>query len=571
MPGFGSLSQVSVAVSSSGAFIDTSGTANDGIVEYTLSDFYTVSGTVTGDDVSSAYVWAASSNGSNGVQVNSDGTYSLRLKNGTYDLGVNKPKFMATKVSITVNGANLTGQDFALTAASLTITGSVYLPDGSTAVTDAMVWANNGTGGFASATTDASGAYTLNVGSGNWTVDAAYDGYTASSTTVTASISGVNFTLAAISGFTNSVTSSPVTPSSGGVVQATGAKVDFPQNALGTDTSAGIVQIKSTTNVPTMSSGIIVGTPKEITATNSSNQTVTTLSGNATIALTATRAELTAQSITTVVQVNKMEIKYFDSTANTWVALPTTVTLSVPTATLVSELDSDPAVTLTATVSHLSDFALSSPTGLTVLDPPTNFTASPGNATVELSWSAVTNATKYDIYQQSGSLYPYLAQTTSLSYVVRDLRNGTTYSFKVSALDDSGSESAATSAASATPSGGGGTAGPTSAVTTPQPLTATISPTPEPTISGTTPAEKATSALSKSISEMTISEIKAKIAELLGLIAQLKVQPAQGMAITEIPAEYKFTKALKLGQTSEDVKYLQTSDFLKFRFRYKSG
>lgn len=566
VPGFGSLSQISVAINSSGNFTDTSGTANDGIIEYTLSDFYTVSGTVSGDDVNSAYVWAASSSGGNGAQVSSDGAYSLRLKNGTYDLGVNKPKYMSEKTSITVNGANLTGQNLTLTSASLTITGTVYLPDGTTIVTNAKVWASNGTGGFAVATTDASGAYTLNVGSGSWTVKAAYDGYNSSSTTVTAPATGMNITLAAISGYSASTTNSPVTPSSGGVVQTTGAKVDFPASSLGTGTTAGTVQIKSTTNVPTISSAVIVGTPKEITATNSSNQTITTLSGNATITLTATRAELTAQSITTVAQVREIEIKYWDSTANNWVTLPTTVTLSAPTATLVSELDSDPAVTFTATVSHLSDFALASPTGAVVLAVPTNLSASAGIGSVALSWSAVSGATKYDIYKESGGLYPYYAQTTSLSYTATSLTNGAEHSFKVSALDDSNNESAATSAVSATPMGaGGGSSSLSWTATSSETSSATavstvvpVSTAPAATPVSATPTSGVTTTSTKPISQMTISEIKAEIARILNLINQLKAQIATGIpAESEIPTGYKFNRILKLGQISEEVKYLQ--------------
>lgn len=570
VPGFGSLSQASVVVSSSGGFTETNGTANDGIVEYSLS-VYTVSGTVSGDDVSSTWMAAFGSNGSNGVQVNSDGTYSLKLRNGAYDLTANKPKYMAAKKSITVNGADLTGQNFTLTAASNTITGAVYLPDGTTTVTNAKVWATNGTGGFAVASTDASGAYTLNVGTGSWTVDAAYDGYSASSTTVSPSISGVNFTLAADSNFTNSMTTGSVTPSSGGVVQASGAKIDFPSNALGTDTSAGVVQIKNTSNVPSMSGATIVGTPKEITATNSSNQNVTTLSGSATITITATRAELAAAGMTTVEQVNKVELKYFDSTANAWVTLPTTVTLSVPTATLVSELDSDPAATFTATVSHLSDFALGSPTGLVVLDTPSNFAATPGNARVDLSWSSVSGATKYYIYRLSGGLYPYLGQTTSLAYADTGLANGNSYSYKVSALNDSGSESAASSVASASPSGGSGgsssswSASASSASSSSTSSSSTSSTTPVATSTTQVPAQTATStpsASSKPVNQMNIEEIKAEIARLLELVSQLKNQSSQAAAGTPsgavgIPDSHKFTKVLNLGQISDDVRYLQ--------------
>ena len=538
--GYGPLSQASVTVSAGGSFTETSGTANDGVVEYNLStSLYTVSGIVSGDDVSSAYVWASSSNGGGGTQVNSDGTYTLNLKNGAYSLGVNKDKYMATSISITVNGANLSGQNLTLTSASSTITGTVYLPDGTTTVTNARVWASNGSGGFAMTTTSASGTYTLNVGSGSWTVDAAYDGYNANSTAATAPAAGVNFTLAAISGFSSSVTNSSITPSNGGVVQnSRGIKVDFAQNALGTSSSA-TVQMQKTTNVPTSTStDKIVGTPETVTATvpsstGSSTQTVTTLSGTTTISFPISKSELTTAGISTLDQVNKIAIKYLDTTSNLWVQPgPTTVALNPTTAAAFADLSSDVAAMFTVTTSHLSDFALSSPSGLIVLDTPTNFTATSGNGQATLAWSAVSGATKYDIYKKLGDLYPYLAQAATTSYTATGLTNNTTYYFKVSALNDSNDESAATSAVSVTPaapsSGGGGGA---------LLLLNTSSSTPS-----TNPAT-------------TLNPAKTPT-----------LTPAQQNDASQIFSQHLFTKNLKLGSISPEVKilqqYLNTHGFL---------
>ncbi len=537
------LSAVSFKLDSSGNFTETSGTANDGVIEYSISTtLYTVAGTVSGTDVSSAYVWAASSSGGTGAQVDSNGAYSIQLANGTYTIGVNKPGYTGNTITVIVNGANLTGKNLTLSAASQTITGTVYLPDGTTTVTDAKVWAINGSsGGWAGTTTDATGAYSLSVGSGTWTVKAAYDGYNYNGTPAAAGSSGVNITLVAISGFNPSPITSPITPNSGGTVQTTGAKVDFPKNALGTDSSSATVQVKSTTNIPTVSSSKIVGTPKEVTATNSSNQSITTLSGSATIALTASKTDLSNQGITTIAQVQKMTISYWDSTSNNWVSIPTTVSLSQPTATTISALDDDPAVTLTGTVTHLSDFALVSPSGVVTLAVPGAASAAAGDGVVTVSWSPVTGATKYDIYQQSGSNFPYIAQTTSTSYMVSGLTNGTSYSFKVSALDDSSNESAATDAVSAIPAatnaggGGGGGGGSSSSQTASvsQPVISLITPTP--------PASPPPAATPQNSSSNTISIF------------------ASGVA--GIPSTYIFQKVLNFGQISKDVRYLQL--FLK--------
>ncbi|KKN62633.1 hypothetical protein LCGC14_0509760, partial [marine sediment metagenome] len=68
----------------------------------------------------------------------------------------------------------------------------------------------------------------------------------------------------------------------------------------------------------------------------------------------------------------------------------------------------------------------------------------------------------------------------------------------------------------------------------------------------------------KPISEMTIEELKVKIAEISAFIAQLKAQIAQLLekeVTEEIPANYRFTINLEYGQTNDDVRYLQI--FLK--------
>lgn len=457
--GYGSIPSVPVTVNSDGTFTETSGTANDGIVEVTVSGLYTVSGTVSGTNVLDAWVWASGPNGGNGASVAADGSYSLKLRNGTYDIGVGKQDFIGNKISVTVNGADVASQNLALTGADQTITGTVYLPDGVTTATNAKIWASNGNGGFASASTDASGNYTLKVGSGSWTIKAAYDGYNSSSTVVAAPATGKNITLTAISGFVPNTKNQPITPANGGTVQGTGIKVDFPKNALGTGTGSGTVEVKDTTNYTTTDATQVIGTAKEITALNDSNQTVTKITGNINIELTVTKAQLQSAGLT-LDQAKKIKISS-PSTSGAWTEIKTTATLSVPTAATIADLNSDPAITFTGTTSHLSTYAL---TQASVGAPPmpTGLTATAGNGSASLSWTASAGATKYDVYKQIGSDYPYLAQTTSTTYTATGLTNGTVYYFKVSALDDTNKESAATAAVSVTPvapSGGGGGGG----------------------------------------------------------------------------------------------------------------
>jgi len=456
VPGFGPLDQNSMTVNSNGTFTETSGTANDGIIEYTLSGLYSVSGTVTGDGVSNAWVWVAGPNGGGGAQTNNDGTYTLKLRNGTYDIGVGKPGYIGNKVNITVNNANLTNVNLTLTSSAYTITGKVYLPGGVTPVTNAWVWAQNNTGGWSGGSTDANGDYSLNVGSGSWNVQAAYDGYNSSAATVTASATGVNITLAVVAGFSANLKNSPITPSSGGIVQEDGIKVDFPKNALGTDSSSGTVEVKNTTNIPNVASVKVIGNARDITAKNSSNQNITTLSGNITIELTVTKAEIDAQGLS-FTQVQGMIISYWDSTANNWVEIPTSVTLHPANATSLAELDADPAITLSGTASHLSSFAPTVPAD-DAPDTPTGLAATLYRPTqVNLSWTAVGSATSYDIYRDTsptGSFArlgsePTVSSGLTVTYSDTGLATSTTYYYKISALNASG-ESAASTAVSVT-------------------------------------------------------------------------------------------------------------------------
>lgn len=475
IPGYGPLPQVSVGVDNAGNFTEvltaqSGGLATDGIIEITLGGFYEVSGTVSGTNVQDAWVFASGPNGGDGSAVAANGSYTMNLRNGIYDIGVGKPGYIGNKITTEVNGAAMPAQNLTLTTATNTITGTVYLPGGTTTATNAWVWAENGSGGWAGGSTDASGNYSLSVGSGSWTVKAAYDGYNSTGILVTAPASGKNITLITVSGFTPNTKNAPITPSDGGIVSGTGIKVDFPKNALGTGTTAGTVEVKSTTNVVLKNDRQLIGTAKEITARNSSNQNVTTLSGSITIELTLSKAELMVAALT-FAQAQAIKITYFDSTGGSWVEIPTVVTLSVPTATTIPQLNDDPAITLTGTTTHLSTYAPSIPTDADAPPVPTDLSISAGNTTAALSWAASAGATKYDIYKKIGDDYPYLAQTTSTSYTATGLTNGTAYYFKVSALDNSNKESAASSFSSVTPAassiggGGGGSYTPVTSVT----------------------------------------------------------------------------------------------------------
>ncbi len=88
---------------------------------------------------------------------------------------------------------------------------------------------------------------------------------------------------------------------------------------------------------------------------------------------------------------------------------------------------------------------------------PANLTATPGNAQVTLSWQKVSGATSYNVYRGTAtngqSSTPVATNVTATSYVNSGLTNGTTYFYKVKAVNSAGSGNASNEA-SATPSAG---------------------------------------------------------------------------------------------------------------------
>ena len=83
---------------------------------------------------------------------------------------------------------------------------------------------------------------------------------------------------------------------------------------------------------------------------------------------------------------------------------------------------------------------------------PTGLAATPGNGQVSLAWNAVSGATSYKIYRGTASGAETLFQSgiTATNFLNTGLTNGTTYFYKVTAVN-AGGESPQSSEASATP------------------------------------------------------------------------------------------------------------------------
>ncbi|MBI2356194.1 MAG: carboxypeptidase regulatory-like domain-containing protein [Candidatus Doudnabacteria bacterium] len=451
---------------------------------------YAVTGTVTGDAVALSGAWV-SLNGTPtgatntvflGAQTIANGTFTINVPPGAYRIRADKPGYKSpAETAVTVTGAAVTAGTIALTTAARTIAGTVTLD--SAGISNAFVDATDGNGGYAVAQTNASGAYTLNVDNGTWTIRAHSQGYEGGPLPVTvsgANVTGQTITLSAISGFTiTAERPETVTPTAGGFIGNTDIgthfQLEIPANALGTGSNAATVTTKVNTAMPNPPTGTILNkNAVTIDAVDASGQPISSLNDEITITIPYTQADLPAGT-----SEESLVIGVWNDATQTYDTLSTTVDTTLDT--------------LTATVSHLSDFAPLVSSGGSPPATPTNLAASNtgDGASVRLTWTEVSGATSYNIYRSTdNSTFPLLANTaqTTGAYNATSLTNGTTYYFKISAQNSTGDESAATSAVTITVAasggggggGGGGSAAPVSPTPTPTP-TPTPIPTPTPT------------------------------------------------------------------------------------------
>lgn len=108
--------------------------------------------------------------------------------------------------------------------------------------------------------------------------------------------------------------------------------------------------------------------------------------------------------------------------------------------------------------SGYSNEASAVPTGGSAPAAPTGLAATPGNTQISLSWSASSGATSYEIYRGTTSngqnATPIASGVTATNYTNTGLTNGTTYYYKVKAVNASGA-SGYSNEASAVPAAGG--------------------------------------------------------------------------------------------------------------------
>ncbi len=428
---------------------------------------YTVSGTVTtsAGGLANVEVWASKIGGAGffSTLTDSNGAYSLSMPNSsTYHLGVKSTGYtsISGEVNVTVAGGNVT-QNFSMTSAGSTITGTIT-GTGAAAVNNAWVSAKktvNGNDVWTGAQTDASGAYSVSVDSGAWTVYAEGPCYQRTSgVSATAGSSGNNITLTAVSGCTIPTTAvSGITPASGGQVANNGVTLDIPAAALGSGQSTVSVSVAtSSVVVSTNAATPLKNSAQDISITNGT--TKVDLSSNINISLSYDPNELPHG-----VNEKSLQLAYFDS--GTWEPVESTVdTVNHK---------------ISASVSHFSEYAniLSG-----VPDKPTGFTATAASVSqINLSWTAPTNASSsyYIIYRSltdsNWASAVSIATTTATSYSNTGLSASTKYYYKVAGYNANGeglnsdSANATTNAAAvvSTDTGGGSIVNPAPLDTTP--------------------------------------------------------------------------------------------------------
>ena len=412
-----------------------------------------------------------------GTPTDASGNYSLAIMPGTFMMGAEKPGYISEPTTITVSaGANI--HNLTITKTSLTISGYVYSDVNSNSSYDsgeglsfAFVHAEKLGGGFAGTPVDPDGSYTLYVSPGDWRLSGVAEGYQEKAYTGnpvavgSTSVSGINILLSDTISLAPPYTQ-PFTPASGATFedQSAGLKITVPPMAAGSETSDYQVQAKETSNLPSSPTAApLGGKGKKVMFFDGSGNPVTTLNDDITIAMSYTKAELEAAGFSSLEEIAKIKLAYWDDSASSYVRIPTTIAYDPTTETTWATLVS---VTFKGTTSHLTVFSpIVTTDGLTPATP-TGLVSVAGNGQVSLSWNApTTNADSstlvdllgYEIYRATSATgtYTQINTTDVLTNSCTDttVTNGTAYFYKVTAADTGGNESVKSSASDAvTPS-----------------------------------------------------------------------------------------------------------------------
>lgn len=314
-------------------------------------------------------------------------------------------------------------------------------------------------------------------------------------------------------------------------------EINFPARALGSGSTPVTVSIKANPDViSTQSAAPLAYAMQDITITKSDGSTITSLNSKATMTIYYQDEDLPEGF-----DESNLRLVRWNSSTKDWTPIAATV-----------DADNNK---ITAKVDQ---FSPNGPGQGGAPSTPEGLSASASANTISLTWNSVANATSYYVYRSStaGGTYTKIGTTSSASYDDTGLSYSTTYYYKVSAVNANG-ESTKSSAVSATTESAPGGVVPIQFLQ-PQPEAV-----PEEIVEEV-PEEKVEEitipTLEKPVSEMTIEELEAKIAEFLAAIEQLKTLLAEikgTPTIEGIPAGFKFETNLRVGEVSDEIKYLQ--------------
>lgn len=433
-----------------------------------------ISGTVK-DDVGAAvpdatvHLQNKSTNEIIDVQADTSGNYSTKVSAGTYLVQADKKGYVdtASTVTISANGA-LADSATTMTTASYSLTGTIKA--GGTAANGATVKATKLGGGTVTATTASDGTYTLKVTGGDWKLGASADGYnefnSPTAISVTGNTTAADINLTATNTSLAGSTALSVTPQTGGSLSDSSANLSIsaPPTALANSANTYSLNEKETSNVVGTGAGKpIAGEAKTISGSDNNGNGVSVLKSEVAVGATYSTTDLTTSlGSLTMAKIEKVQMASFDTTADTWQNLPTTVAYKNSSGNFVepaSDLSNVASVAYTGQTLHFSVFNPINPADGLSPAAPTGITVSGGAHEITVTWTApTTNADDsvlsdllgYEIYRATSANGSYTqlngSDITGTSYVDPAVVAGTTYYYKVTAADNGGLESAMSSA-----------------------------------------------------------------------------------------------------------------------------
>ncbi|MEK7065036.1 MAG: hypothetical protein AAB963_01185, partial [Patescibacteria group bacterium] len=335
---------------------------------------------------------------------------------------------------------------------------------GSAVASGATVRAEKLGGGIVTATTATDGTYSLKIINGNWKISVAADGYTegAYSSVVavsSANVASINITLSTTATSLAGSTSQSLTPQNGGSMNdsSAGASVKSSEGAMAGSANPYSLNNKEISNVVGGNAGApISGEAKTISSYDNDGNAVTLLNKNVSVGASYSNSDMTtALGTLTLAKLEKVQMASWDDTADNWQNLATTVAYKDSSGKFIEPSVSAATVAYTGQTNHFSVFNPIVASDSIAPSIPTNVSATAGNATVAITWTAVSNVDLlgYEIYRSTsvGGTYTQLNTSNIIgtSYTDTTVTNGSTYYYKVTAGDTGGDESELSSVSNA--------------------------------------------------------------------------------------------------------------------------